>query len=204
MASLARVRRLPKALIDRIVLKDGRAVAMRPVIARDAAAAQAFVRGLSATSRHLRFHIAIRELPPDLLRAMTDVDQRCHVAVVAEVQDEDAVAHIVADARYVRSVRPGEAEFAIAVADAWQGVGLGRALLQRLLRHAGRRGITRLVGDVVHANLPMISLVRSRGGRFVAVPGVATLMRAVFDLSASTAAAALSASQPEALNGLMS
>ena len=124
--------------------------------------------------------------------------------MVAEAQDEDAVARIVADARYVRGIRPGEAEFAIAVADAWQGAGLGRALVQRLLRHAGRRGITRLVGDVVHANLPMISLVRSRGGRFVAVPGDATLMRAVFDLPAGTALPALCARHRDAVNGVVS
>ena len=151
---------------------------------------QDFVRGLSGASRQMRFHIGIRELPPDLLRAMTAVDPRCHVAVVAEVQhDEGATASFTAEARYVRSHdRRSEAEFALTVADAWQGAGLGRALLQRLMCHARRRGVTRWVGDVVHENLPMIALVRSMGGLFVAVPGDATLLRAVFDLSKDGAA----------------
>ncbi len=184
IVELARTKRSTGGLVLPIELADGRCVDVRPVLARDAATMQDFVRGLSATSRHMRFHVGIRELPPDLLRAMTDVDPRRHVAVVAEVRGEGAHENsIVADARYVRSSRAGEAEFAVTVADAWQGVGLGWALLQRLLSHARRRGITRLVGDVVHANLPMIGLVHAAGGHFEAVPGDPTLLRAVFDVS---------------------
>ncbi len=184
----APVQRSRSELTQGLILEDGRAVDMRPVHAGDAPAMQNFVRGLSGATRQMRFHIGIRELPPDLLRAMTAVDPRCHVAVVAEAQHH-ATASLAAEARYVRShARRSEAEFALTVADAWQGAGLGRALLQRLMCHARRRGVTRWVGDVVHENLPMIALVRSMGGLFVAVPGDATLLRAVFDLSKDGAA----------------
>ncbi len=186
----APAQRSSSELTQRFVLEDGRAVDIRPVHATDAPAMQDFVRGLSGASRQMRFHIGIRELPPDLLRAMTAVDPRRHVAVVAEVQHHACgTASLAAEARYVRRHdRRSEAEFALTVAGAWQGAGLGRALLQRLMCHARRRGVTRWVGDVVHANLPMISLVRSMGGHFVAVPGDATLLRAVFDLSQDGAA----------------
>jgi GNAT superfamily N-acetyltransferase len=52
------------------------ALQVRPVQAQDAPAEQAFVGALSAASRYRRFHIALRELPPSLLRAMTDHQRR--------------------------------------------------------------------------------------------------------------------------------
>lgn len=173
--------RFPSALVDRITLANGRSVILRPVFAQDAGAEQDFVRALSPASRRSRFHIGVRELTPSLLQAMTDVDHRCHVAVVAEVLDDDDEPTIVADARYVRSDCGNEGEFAITVADAWQALGLGRELLQRLLRHARRRGLTRLYGDILRTNVSMITLARRLGAGFAAVPGDASVIRAQFD-----------------------
>jgi acetyltransferase len=112
---------------------------------------------------------------------MTQVDPARHVALV--VQREGGDEAIVADARYVRDASDdGVAEFAIAVADEWQGRGLGRALLARLVDQARRQGLRRLLGDVLHENRRMMALVREAGGRFVGVPGDARLTRAVLDL----------------------
>jgi GNAT superfamily N-acetyltransferase len=180
--------RFPSALIDRLRLADGRELVVRPVLSFDAAAEQDFVRTLSAGSRQRRFHVGLRELPPALLRAMTDVDHDAHVAIVAEAIGDDDEATIVADARYVRGptaeLGRDEAEFAIAVADAWQGAGLGRALMQRLARHAARHGITRLVGDVLPGNAAMFAINGALGGRLVASPNGPGVVRASFDLSA--------------------
>ena len=181
-AASPRMHRYPSALIDRLLLADGRSVVMRPVLPQDAQAEQLFVRGLSAMSRVLRFHIGIRELAPDMLRALTDIDQRRHVAIVAQRDDEDDEPAIVADARYVMTDDSSEAEFAIAVADEWQGVGLGRALMTRLLAHARRHGVTRLVGDVLHDNTRMIEMVRRAGGSFGRIPGNPIVTRARFEL----------------------
>lgn len=179
--------RFPSVLIDRLRLADGREVVVRPVLAFDAAAEQDFVRALSAASRQRRFHVGLRELPASLLRAMTEVDHDAHVAIVAEAIGDDDAATIVADARYVRGptddLAADEAEFAIAVADAWQGAGLGRALMQRLARHAARHGITRLVGDVLPGNAAMFAITNALGGRLAASPNGPGVIRTAFDLS---------------------
>lgn len=181
--ALARPRRFPSALIDRITLRDGREVIVRPVLAFDAAAEQDFVRALSPTSRMKRFHFGLRELPPTLARAMTEVDHEAHVAIVAEALDDDDEPAIVADARYVRSDDDAEqAEFAIAVADAWQGLGLGRALMQRLARHAARHGIKRLVGDVLPNNRSMLGIGKTLGGTIDASPNGPGVVQLRFDL----------------------
>jgi len=157
----------------------GRSVHVRPVRPWDEDAEQVFVRGLSPASRLLRFHIGIRELPPTLLHAMTHVDQHNHVALVAETLDDGDTPQIVADARYVLlDDEPGVAEFAIAVADAWQGAGLGRELLRHLMSHARERGLDALVGDMLYDNTRMASLVRSLGGRVTRHAGDARLAQA--------------------------
>lgn len=161
-----------------VVLGDGRRVIVCPVNPRDALAEQAFVDALSPSSRYRRFHFGMRQLPEQLLREMTEIDQQQHVALVARPETADDT--IVADARYVRSADTDEAEFAVMVADAWQGAGLGRELLQRLRRHARASGVRRLYGDVLWGNEPMIGLVRSLGGELQRHPSDATLVRAMF------------------------
>jgi acetyltransferase len=147
---------------DRIELADGRRVAIAPVRAQDANAERAFVGALSLDARYRRFHFGLRELSPEAARAMAEVDQHQHVAYVARPLGEST---IVADARYVRRADSADAEFAIAVADAWQGAGLGRALLARLSAHARAHGERRLFGDVLWGNPAMLALVRSLGGQ---------------------------------------
>ncbi|HET9643540.1 MAG TPA: GNAT family N-acetyltransferase [Burkholderiaceae bacterium] len=178
----------PLALQDRFHLADGRQVLLRPIEPQDAEAEQAFVRRLSLASRQRRFHIGIRELAPQMLREFTEVDQRRHVAIVAQVCGPHAPL-LVADARYVRNDDDADAEFAIAVADDWQGQGLGTRLLHRLARLACHAGVHRLYGEVLHGNEPMIAMLRREGARLATLPGDARLVLATIDpalLAAST------------------
>ena len=135
---------------------------MLPLRPHDADAEQAFFSTLSRQSRYRRFHAGMPVLPPALLAQLVDVDQRQHVALAARPLGQP---HIVADARYVRDADdPARAEFAIAVADDWQGLGLGRQLLLRLSRQARAQGVVHLRGDVLWDNRPMIGLVERLGG----------------------------------------
>ena len=167
---------------DRIALADGRDVVLAPVRAQDSTAERDFVGALSLASRYRRFHFGLRELTPEASRAMTEIDQQHHVAFVARPADGEPDAAIVADARYVLRADSADAEFAIAVADAWQGAGLGRSMLARLAAHARAQGVQRLYGDVLWGNMPMLALVRSLGGRLQRNPGDATVVRAEFVL----------------------
>jgi acetyltransferase len=168
------------ALQDRFQLADGRHVFVRPIEPGDAEAEQAFVRRLSLVSRQRRFHIGIRELAPQTLRQFTEVDQRRHVAIVAQAFGRETPL-IVADARYVRNDDDDDAEFAIAVADDWQGQGLGTGLLRRLAQEARRANVRRLYGEVLHGNEPMIAMLKREGARLATLPGDARLLRATLD-----------------------
>lgn len=155
-------------------LADG---SLREVAALTAAHAQAeqdFVRALSLQSRYRRFHVGLPQMPAPLLQRMVDVDQLRHVALAA--WQDGVPRRIVADARYVRDADGDGADFALAVADDHQGLGLGRQLLQRLLRHAAAQGIGWLHGDVLADNGPMIGLVRRLGGTLHSRPDEAGVL----------------------------
>lgn len=162
--ALAAPPRLPLSLIRPLVLVDGRRVLVRPVLPQDDDAEQAFVMALSPASRYRRFHVGMRALPAAVLAHFTRIDHRSHVALVAHAEsgDDDAPA-LVADARYVRGADDDEAEFAVAVADAWQRQGLGRQMLALLARHAARHGVRRLRGDVLADNAPMLRMLAALG-----------------------------------------
>lgn len=185
-ALLVAPRRRQSLRNDLIELSDGRSVALAPVNPQDAARERAFVGALSLTSRYRRFHFGLRELSPEASRAMTEIDHHHHVAFVARASDDED-APIVADARYVMRADSADAEFAIAVADHWQGAGLGRALLNRLAAHARAHGVQTLFGDVLWGNPAMLALVRSLGAKLRRNPGDSTVVRVEFVFSENAA-----------------
>lgn len=106
------------------------------------------------------------------------------MALVARVP---GLPDLVAEARYVVDGERGGAEFAVTVADAWQGCGLGRQLLQRLARHARSQGLRHLHGDVLAGNRPMRGLVERLGGTLQALADEPGVLRARFDVAAWSA-----------------
>lgn len=156
-----------------------RPVVLRAIGSDDAAALADFVKALSPLSRLRRFHVALSELPPSWLRTLTRPDPAADLALLALAPGDDGRPQVVAEARYVAGDggEPGEREFALAVADAWQGQGLGFELLRRLIDHAARHGVRRLVGDVLRDNLPLLRLAGRAGFGVRPHPTEARLVR---------------------------
>ncbi len=167
---------------ERLALPGDRHVLIRPVRPDDAAREQAFVAALSPTARHLRFHMGLSALSDAMARMLVQVEPGQHVALVAEHRSDLGSPMIVADARYAVTDRADEADFAIVVADAWQGLGLGRALMLRLAQRARRQGLRRLRGDVLRHNQRMRAVVQGLGARIVEPPDDASIVVAQFDL----------------------
>ncbi len=163
-------------------LPGGHIARLRPLAPGDVCAEKTFFNGLSLGSRHQRFHFGLRELSPALLKLLTDVDQRLHRAWVVELP-APAGAIVIADARFVCDPqRPAVAEFALAVADDWQGRGLGRRLVAHLIAQARHQGVRELFGDVLAENRRMLALMREFGMRLRTHAGGAQLVRAMLEL----------------------
>lgn len=58
---------------------------------------------------------------------------------------------------------PGEADFAIVLADAWQGLAVGRELMSRLMDAARLYGLRKVSGHVLATNNGMVALARRLG-----------------------------------------
>jgi acetyltransferase len=144
-------------------LTDGAEVVVRPIGPDDTSLLQAFVRRLSARSRRFRFFVALAELSAAQLDRFVNVDPAQGLALVALSGRQEGTA-IVAEARYALA-QEDNAEFAIAVADDFQGRGLGRHLVTRLLATAWRRGVRRLFGEIKSDNRPMLAFARQLGFR---------------------------------------
>ncbi len=129
-----------------------RGITVRPLRAGETEAVQAVFDRLGPRSRLLRFGGAKNVLTPADLELLTQVDADHHV-LVAVVDGEP-----VGIARLVRHGDLGEVAFA--VADDFQGRGVGTVLVDRLAEDARAAGITRFCGDVSADNAPSLALVR--------------------------------------------
>lgn len=168
----------PVEWIDRWTLRNGRVVTVRPALPQDSDMGRIFVASaLTAQSRYQRFQVGLRELPASAATYFTDIDYHDHFALLAESFHGGAQQQ-VAEVRFVRDATdPATAEFALAVADAWQGLGLGRRMLRTLVDVAHSHAVEKLTGDVLHDNTAMLSLAAACGFSRQRHPADARLVR---------------------------
>lgn len=152
----------PNDLVREQQLADGTNILIRPIRPEDAEMEQAFVRNLSRESRYMRFMQSLRELTPDMLIRFTQIDYDREVAFVAMAQDngEDIEVGVC---RYAINPDRFSCEFALAIADAWQGRGLGGVLMQVLIDTARRKGLRTIMGEVLAENTAMLKLMQRLG-----------------------------------------
>jgi len=138
----------------------------------------AFVDSLSEESRYQRFFQHLTTLPPSMLDRLVRLDYVKTMAVMATVCS-DAKETLVGVSRYA-AVADTHCEFALAIADDWQRRGLGRRLLQILITLAHGNGFTRLGGEVLSSNEPMLRLLK--GMNFESKPEGSGLISVWLDL----------------------
>ncbi|MGO4326016.1 N-acetyltransferase family protein [Cupriavidus sp. 2TAF22] len=140
------------------MLAGGERVVVRAVRAADAERERAFVQALSRESRYYRFLTGGR-ISDEVISRFVENDAGLALVVTAQI---DGAPVIVANGNYVVT-HGGVAEFAVAVADDWQGKGLGRRLISRLRDAAAAAGLRLLRGDVLSENRRMLALMREFG-----------------------------------------
>jgi acetyltransferase len=183
-SSMAGLRYLPCiAACGGLPLPDGTALSIRPARADDGPLLQALVRQLSVTSRYRRFFYPLHELAPDLLARSLHADPLHELALLAVIR-ENGEEVAIGMAQYVADADSCSCEFGIVVADAWQRQGIGRRLLQNLIRIARAAGIRRIEGETLAENEPMRRLLLAMGFALGAHGEGAYLRRTWKDLGA--------------------
>lgn len=174
----------PAQLETRVTLAGGAKVLLRPIRPEDAALEQAFIATLSPATMRLRFLAALRELTPEMLARFTQID---YVREMALIAIDEATGRQVGVVRYVTMPDGRSCEYAIVVADAWQGKGLGRVMMARLVAVARERGLKSMVGFVLSDNVSMERLCTSLGFASEPEPGEPSVRRATLALEAHAA-----------------
>ena len=152
----------PAAQQERFVLADGTTVTLRAISPQDADIEQDFVRRLSPRSKQLRFLSGIRELTPLMLARFTHLEYPDEAAFLATVES-DGRERQVGVARFASGSSASCREFAVVVADEWQGRGIATALLRKLFRVAVIAGTHAIEGVVLRENARMLQLARDFG-----------------------------------------
>ncbi|MBE0620331.1 MAG: GNAT family N-acetyltransferase [Burkholderiales bacterium] len=147
----------------------GQAITIRPMQPEDLDIETEFVEGWSAETRYNRLFSTTVRTTPERLKQITRIDYTRDMALIATLMLEDREVQIGV-ARYVLRDDNKTCEFALAVADAWQHRGIGRALMLNLIDSAAAAGIETMVGDVLASNTPMLHFMRSIGFAIEAAP----------------------------------
>jgi acetyl coenzyme A synthetase (ADP forming)-like protein len=148
----------PAHLESTVVLRDGSTVAVRPLRPEDEQALAAFFSNLSMESRVFRFFAAIAS-GDEPARRMVQIDYRSRFGLIALAGEE---GQVVAHAMYAE-MGPRKAELALAIADAYQGRGLGTILLGQLAEAAAEADIDVLEAVVKAENHRMLEMLRESG-----------------------------------------
>jgi acetyltransferase len=152
----------PSHLTTQFQTADGVTVRLRPIRPEDAEMEQEFVKGLSTEAKYFRFMNTLRELSQAQLIRLTQIDYDREMAFVA-LAELDSGTEEVGVARYATNPDGESCEFAIVVADAWQGKGVARRLMGELIETARSAGLKYMNGDFLAENGRMIRFVSNLG-----------------------------------------
>lgn len=182
------IRPYPVAYVRPFSMRDGTAVTIRPIRPEDETLMVRFHTTLSERSVYMRyFHLMNvgQRVAHERLIRICFVDYDREMVLVAEREDPDGGGNeIVGVGRLTRLRGRNEAEFAILIGDAYQGLGLGTELLGRLVEIGRNEGLDRIVADILPENTDMQDVSRRVGFRVQAVQG-ASLVRATLDLGSA-------------------
>jgi acetyltransferase len=157
---------------------------LRPIRPEDAEAHGAFFARLPPEDVRYRFFSALRELSAERMARLTQMDYEREIAFIAiraATGDTVGVARLVRESSAVAG-QGDSGEFAIAVQPDAKGRGLGSALMRCLFGWARGQGMTRIVGQVLADNAPMLAFVRHLGFTIRRIPRESDVVEAVLEL----------------------
>jgi RimJ/RimL family protein N-acetyltransferase len=142
-------------------LRNGTKVEIRAQRPQDRGGLEAALARMSDESLYRRFFVSKHQVSENEAAYFLNINFVKHVALVV-IADENGMRAIVGAGRYV-IVQPGRAEVAFAVVDAYQGQGVGTALMRNLSSIARRAGLDELIAEVLANNSAMLKVFEKSG-----------------------------------------
>ena len=161
-ASRLAIRPYPRALEESVVIQ-GRPLLLRPIRPEDGQRLMDFYAHATPADMRLRFFMSRRDVPHSELARYSQIDYEREMTFVALSVDAAGVQTMAGEVRGVCDPDNHCAEFALQVASGWQGQGLGRMLLAKLVRYLRERGTGEVLGECLMENQAMAAVARDAG-----------------------------------------
>ena len=169
------IRPYPRALEEPVKVA-GTQLLLRPIRPEDGERLKDFYARASQADMRLRFFMSRREVPHSELARYSQIDYDREMTFIALAPaDEHGRQAMVGEVRAACDPDNERAEFAILVASAWQGKGLGHLLMGKMIGYLRGRGTGEIVGQCLVQNTGMQALARNAGFEVATVPTGDTL-----------------------------
>lgn len=149
------------------LLKDGTPVLIRPMKPEDEPLVEDLLDNCSDQTLYFRYFRVIKSWPHEALIRFTqnDYDREIGLAAIGQPPGPEVMMGV---GRLVATPERDSAEFAVIVADPWQGKGLGPQLISKVIDIARDFGVQLLSGEILAENQPMLELVKKLGFKIAA------------------------------------
>ncbi|BEU02367.1 protein lysine acetyltransferase [Agarivorans sp. OAG1] len=157
------IRPYPKELEEYCQTKSGTKVLLRPILPEDEPNHLAFDSSLTEEDRYKRYFGARGQMTHEEMALLTQIDyarEMAFIAVDEQAEDDRMILGVVR-----ASIDPDnlDAEFAMVVRSDLQGQGLGKHLLQKMIRYYQQMGTQTLSGMTMIQNRGMAGLAKHLG-----------------------------------------
>jgi acetyltransferase len=164
-------------------------ISIRSIGPGDQRALERFYTGLSVDAMDARFHGAAHSITRRAARSFCGPDHRHREGLVA-VEHRAGGGDVIVGHICLEPIDESAVEMAVAVADAWQHRGIGRALLTAAIDWATERRFARVLAEIRWSNPAIMGLLRSVQRPMTLRAGTAGDLEAVIDLGQTLPAAA--------------
>ena len=156
------IRPYPAELVETLPW-DGRTLTLRPIRPEDEAQHLAFLERLDPEDIRMRVFYSRRSIERSELARLMQIDYEREMAFIAVAPGPDGVDETLGVVRAIADPDNLDAEFGVIVRSDLKGRGLGRLLMDKLIRYQRARGTQRIVGDVILENTGMRELAHRLG-----------------------------------------
>lgn len=152
----------PEHLETYRTLKNGQEILLRPVKISDEPLLKKFFYSLSDESLQRRFMSMKKSIPHERLQELVVIDYTRDMVILAIITEQD-MEEVIGIGQYSIDEVSHTADVAFAVADDWQGKGIGTVLMQYLTILAKKRGLLGFTADVLADNWGMLRVFNKMG-----------------------------------------
>ncbi|MFV0423677.1 GNAT family N-acetyltransferase [Oleidesulfovibrio sp.] len=157
------IRPYPREQEECARLVNGDIVDLRPIRPEDEPDHWEFLEHMSAQDRRFRFFGNVATLPRAEMVKLTQIDYDREMAFIAKGPSPEGEIKTLGVARAMIAPDNSRAEFAVAVRSDLKRQGLGRLLMDKIIRYLKSRGTERIIGEALADNKGMIELARTLG-----------------------------------------